>query len=125
MIDPEAISMAFTPIPDSGVIGVEVDGEAVLYHEHALTVHALNPTATVIWNCLDGEVSVGELCDDLAAAFSIQVETLQGDVVEAVREFGRQGLLEGVLPDEQAVAANRLTAPEATGPGRPGASSRE
>ena len=108
MISPESIDGAFTPVTDPAVASVELDGEAVLYHERLNTVHVLNPTATVIWKCLDGFTNLDGLSTDLAAAFSVDVGMVHTDVLEAVRDFGRQGLLEAVEPDPEALAANVL-----------------
>ena len=110
MITPDEIENSLIPVPYGAVVGVELDGEAVLYHEEAKTVHVLNPTATIIWNCLDGRIGLERLCLDLGEAFEVPVERLRSDVVNAVRELGRQGLLQGVQPDTEAVAASTLAA---------------
>lgn len=104
-----------TPTHARAVVGVELDGEAVLYHEELQTVCVLNPTATVVWNCLDGSSGLDRLCQDLADAFSVEAEALREDVLGIVREFGRQGLLEGVEPDPEEVAAHTLAVPDALG----------
>ena len=108
MASPEGIDGASIPVTDPAVASVELDGEAVLYHERLNTVHVLNPTATVIWNGLDGAADLDGLSADLAEAFSADFDLVRSDVIEAVCEFGRQGLLEGIEPDPEAVAARTL-----------------
>lgn len=110
MIEPDRIDASFTPVSAPAVVGVELDGEAVLYHDGFNTVHLLNSTATIIWNFLDGQTELGELSSDLAAVFSADSEVVTNDVIEAVRDFGRQGLLEGVVAKPEVVSANQLTA---------------
>jgi hypothetical protein len=109
VVDPIEIDGRFRPVKTSHVVGVELDGEAVLYQEAARTLHLLNQTATVIWNCLDGVSDLDSLADDLAAAFSADVQRVRDDVLEVVRQFGRQGLLKQVAPDPEVVASHVLT----------------
>ena len=110
MIQADAISETFVPDVDPDVAWIEVDGEVVLYHEGSKTLHVLNPTATMIWRCLDGSGDLTSIANDLAEIFEADPEAVSADVVSAVREMGRQGLLTGVEPDPEAVAANRIDA---------------
>jgi hypothetical protein len=110
MMDADAISEDFVPDADPDVAWIEVDGEAVLYHEGPRTVHVLNPTATMIWRCLDGSGDLRTIASDLAEIFEADPEAVSADVVRAVREMGRQGLLVGVRPDPGTVAAVRIDA---------------
>ena len=114
-VTPESIDGTFVPIPHSSVAGVELDGEVVLYHEGANTVHVLNPTATIVWLCLDGSADLNEICEDLAAVFELDEERVRADVIAAVREFGRQGLLDAVEPDAEVVAAHTLVQADGAG----------
>lgn len=108
MIEADHIDASSAPVTSSAVVGVELDGERVLYHEELHTVHLLNPTATIIWNCLDGSTVLMGLSVELADAFSADIDVVRSDVVEAVRDLGRQGLLEGVAADPELVSANQL-----------------
>lgn len=112
MMDVGEIDGGFSATREPAVVGVELDGEAVLYHEELRTVCVLNPTATVVWNCLDGSSDLETLCEDLAEAFSVDVGSVRKDVLDIVREFGRQGLLEDVEPDPEVVAAYTLSSPD-------------
>jgi hypothetical protein len=87
------------PSRSTEVAEAVLDGEAVLYHERYQTVCVLNPTATLIWSQLDGEVTVDDLAADLVAAFAVDGDTILADVVVTLRDLGRHGLLEGVDPD--------------------------
>lgn len=118
MISPEKITGSFVPVVDPAVVAVELDGESVLYHETAKTVHVLNMTATLIWRCLDGRTTLDTLSGELASVFAAPAEQVGGDVVTAVREFGRQGLLFEVESDPETVAVNIVVPPElGEGPG--------
>ena len=65
-------------------------------------MHVLNPTAAIVWQCLDGTGSVGEIVGDIADVFERDHDEVRDAVLEVVRRFGRQGLLEGVgiAPDD-------------------------
>jgi hypothetical protein len=71
-----------------------LDGEAVVYSEETAALHVLNPSATVIWQSLDGEVSLGDLATELSEAFDVAYEIVLADVLKLVGEFGIMGLLE-------------------------------
>jgi hypothetical protein len=109
---PNEIAPVFVPRASGAVVGVELDGEAVLYHEVANTIHVLSPTATIVWNLLDGEHDVASVVSELAEVFEVPPERMLEDVLAAVRAFGGQGLLEGIEADAEVVAASGLEAPE-------------
>ena len=108
MTEPSSINGDFSPRRASLVTGVELDGEAVLYSEQANTVHVLNRTATLVWNCLDGDGDLDSLAEELSAAFGTDVGVLRDDVIDIVRMFGRQGLLADVEADPAVVSAQTL-----------------
>jgi hypothetical protein len=104
LIEPDEIDGAFVARPRTSVAAVEVDGEVVLFEEESHDLHVLNPTASVLWQCFDGEVTIDELIADLADAYQADPAEIRADVFDAVRNFGGQGLLEGVArvyPGEQ------------------------
>jgi hypothetical protein len=110
---PEDIGPTFVPRTAHQVFAVELDGEAVLYQEEANSIHVLSASATIVWKLLDGASTIADIVEDLAAVFSVPGEQMVQDVLLAVREFGTQGLLEGVDPDPDSVATNVLRSPEA------------
>jgi hypothetical protein len=112
MIEPIDIGAESVLVPSASVVAVELDGEAVLYDEEANTVHVLSPTATIVWNLLDSRSDVGSLSNDLAWAYGVEPERMQADVLAAVREFGRKGLLQGVEADPAVIEASVLESPE-------------
>jgi peroxiredoxin len=90
------IDQAFVPWPKDEVVGLEMDGEAVLVVEGTWSTHWLNQTSTVVWNSLDGVSSVRELSAELARAFGADPEVVLIDVLDVTRQFGMAGLLHGV-----------------------------
>jgi hypothetical protein len=89
-----------------------LDGEAVLYHERYRTVCVLNPSATVIWSHLDGSGDLATIASELASVFGVRQDVVLGDVLDAVRDLGRRGLLAGVEADARTIEALLLAEPE-------------
>jgi PqqD family protein of HPr-rel-A system len=75
---------------------VVLDGEAVIYDEASGDVHHLNPTATLVFQMLDGTVSVEELAADVASVFGLEAATAAAQVQGLVDELAGAGLIEGV-----------------------------
>lgn len=90
------IDDGFVPRPKDEVVGLEMDGEAVLVVEGRWSTHWLNQISTVVWNALDGVSSVRELSAKLAHAFGADPEEVLIDVRDVTRQFGMAGLLQGV-----------------------------
>jgi PqqD family protein of HPr-rel-A system len=90
---PETVGPDSAPHRADDLATVEVDGETVVYDERNGALHVLNPTATIVWQCLDGDVSLRELASELAAASGADGAQVEADVLDAVRTFARSGLL--------------------------------
>ncbi len=93
------IDEAFIPIPKENVVGVEIDGEAVLLIEGTTSVHWLNAVGTVVWSSFDAMTTVGEIAAALSQQYAADPETVLNDVLELTRGTGRAGLLEGVAEE--------------------------
>lgn len=90
----------------AGVLGEEVDGEMVLYDGTTGALHVLNRSASLVWQCLDGTVTLAALASEMAAVADADPGRVRGDVVAVTAEFGRLGLLDGVAaaPDDSNAA---------------------
>ena len=97
----ETIDESFVPVRSPDAFVVELDGEAVVLDERANRLHLLNHTATLIWNCLDGEVDVRELAREIGDALELPVDTVLADTLAVVRDLGTEGLLDGIEPLEE------------------------
>lgn len=96
LILPEQIDTRSTLRPGQHVGEAEVDDGLVLVDELAARALALNPSAALIWRCLDGVAPLGEIIEDLSEAFGVDTEVVGHDVVATVQDLGAFGLLEGV-----------------------------
>jgi PqqD family protein of HPr-rel-A system len=73
---------------------VELDGEIVVYDQSNGRLHALNPTASVVFKFLDGTATMKELADDIAAAYSAPPGEVEAQIRKLVRQFRKDALLE-------------------------------
>lgn len=91
---PDDIGPHFVAHQRQQVVTVEIEGEVIVYDEVQEVAHLLSPTATIVWELLDGRSRLEEVAVDLAQAFDVSTELVLGDVLKLVQEFARQGLLE-------------------------------
>ena len=101
-IPADDIDGGFVAEPRAEVVGVEVDGEAVLLLEGTREIHALNGVGTITWGLFDGSSTLDAIVADLSEAFRADPEVVRNDVLELARELGRAGLLIGVAREEPA-----------------------
>lgn len=101
MIAPEAITLDYSPRRREDVVGVELDGELVLYHPTQVDLHKLNGVATVLWNSFDGSVTLRELSEDLQAVIEGAGDEVAKDVLCYARQLGSCGLLAGVSAQQE------------------------
>ncbi len=114
-LTPEAIDFSYAPRPRAGAISRSFDDELLVVDPRNGRIHALNSSAAIIWDCLDGRASLAEVADRLAEAFGTGRQAMRADVLAAARQFGQEGLLEGVA----ARPASYLPAPTVLEPGQP------
>lgn len=70
-----------------------IDGEAVIVDLDSSELYSLNPTATVIWEACEEEVTLEEVVDKIVEEFEVEREVAEEDCVGFVEEFSENGLL--------------------------------
>jgi hypothetical protein len=68
----------------------------VVVDEEAGRGYALNATASLVWKLLDSVSPLGDLIDDVSAAFAAPRADVAGSVHGLVRFFGELGLFDNV-----------------------------
>ncbi len=96
LIQPDEITADFKPKTRETLASIEIENEGLVFDEDAGSWHYLNPMARVIWDCCDGTGTVEEIARDISEVFQQDFDTVRESVLEALRQFGQQGLLEGV-----------------------------
>lgn len=80
------VSSTWAPAPNVEVAWVELDGEVVVFHAGEHRAHLLNATGSLLWQLLDGTVTIGELATDVAAVFDLSRE----EAADQVRRFAEE-----------------------------------
>ena len=70
---------------------VTTGGQVVLYVDGA--VHVLSPTAALVWQSCDEDVTVEALAQEFAESFGVAYGSVLADVLAAVRELVERGLV--------------------------------
>ena len=89
---------------------VDVDDEAVVIDEATGALFLLNATGALVWRCLDGESSLGEICDDLCEVLELpcaEVDEQAAALTTSLLELGlvvdlqeRPGAFDAHIHDE-------------------------
>jgi len=74
---------------------VEIDGELVVYDERNGELHHLNPSASVVFQLLDGTATMRELADEIARTVDASPERVEAEIRSVQRYLRRAGLLDG------------------------------
>jgi hypothetical protein len=86
------------PVRRKAVHTVETDGEAVLLDEANGRLHLLNATGALVWVCVDGEASIGEIVTDLSDELGAARAVVLADRLAITRHLGEEGLLANLEP---------------------------
>ncbi len=100
---PDSLEPVDQRLPKRRDLSVRPAGGDVLVRDAANgTVHFLNPTAAVVWDCCDGQTAVSACAARIRASFAIKPDTdLTADIREIVQGFERLGLLTKDLSDAE------------------------
>lgn len=97
-----AVHAGSRPAPRDRLYGRDVGGETILLDEVSGDLHTLNPSASLVWRCLDGESTLQEIAADIAEAVDAPASEVLDDVIAMVSRLDEQGLLaSSPLPDRQ------------------------
>jgi coenzyme PQQ synthesis protein D (PqqD) len=89
----DVIDQTLVPVRSAAVYAVEIDGEAVLLDQDNGRLHLLNATGALVWACLDGVSTLGEIVADLSAGLDVPYSDALADSMAIVRDLGEKGLL--------------------------------
>jgi hypothetical protein len=78
----------------SDVLEAHVDGDRVLMSGVDYRYFGLVGTGAVVWDRIDGTVSLGDLIQRLASEYAADPSVVEHDVVEFVSALDSAGLLE-------------------------------
>ena len=70
----------------------EVAGEVILIHLNTGAYYSLDEVGTAFWNLLDGQRSIGDCADTIAAEYDAPREMVLADLLELSGELKSEGL---------------------------------
>jgi hypothetical protein len=73
-----------------------IDGETLILNREEGRLYQLNPTASFIWDCCDGNSNIADITDRLAGAYEVDSSTARNDVEEVLSNLRSSNLLEGL-----------------------------
>lgn len=73
-----------------------IEDELVMFDVEAGQYYGLNSVATAVWNHLETEKTVEELCQSLTQEFDISLEECRKELLEFLPELKDKGLIEVV-----------------------------
>jgi len=71
---------------------VDVDGAVVVHRHRTGGAFLLDPMASVLWQCLDGESSLTDVFADIAEVVGVDTATVAGDCLPVVQSWLRAGI---------------------------------
>ena len=74
-------------------VSAPVDDELVMADVDAGKYYAFNDIATAIWNGIEKEITVQDLCLKLQEGYDVQAERCEADVLHFVNELHTKGLV--------------------------------
>ena len=87
--------MAVQWVRSKNVVWDEIDGEAVLVSTSEQKTWVLNATASIIWKCCDGTISIEALARRIASECGREASRVKAELASFCREMEQRGLLMG------------------------------
>ena len=83
------------PVHKQGITGKDIGGETLLYDVKGDAIHALNPTAQLIWELCNGDHSTEDMELSIKDHFSVDdTQDVSGDIRRTLEIFAEKGLLQ-------------------------------
>jgi len=82
--------------PAAGVAWVSIRDEVVVYRVADAASLVLNPTAGLLWQCLDSTSALTDILDDLADAFGADRTQVEKDCIPVLSAWMAEKLVEEV-----------------------------
>jgi len=87
--------MAAQWVRSRDVVWDEIDGEAVLISTSEQKTWVLNATASIIWKCCDGTISIEALARRIARECGREASRVKSELLDFCREMEQRGLFMG------------------------------
>ncbi len=84
------VSLDSYPVPNAGVVGRIVDGEAVLVLSEQGQVKVLNEVGARIWTLADGTRTLRDIVAAICAEYDVDLDQAEADVCDFVVELAER-----------------------------------
>ncbi|HUF32082.1 MAG TPA: PqqD family protein [Acidimicrobiales bacterium] len=89
-----AIASSSRPVRRPAVLDAVVDDEVVILGEADGAYHGLDPVGARVWQLLDGERTVEQICEQLVGEFDVTTEACLRDVTTFLDDLAANDLIE-------------------------------
>ena len=70
-----------------------VGEEAIIINLSTGSYYSLNDTGTMFWELLDGERTIADCAQSIAAEYQVEAEMVEADLLELATDFANEGLI--------------------------------
>lgn len=84
----------YQPAKCAEVLELDMGDGLILYNHDSSLVHHLNPSAALVWQLCDGEVTVGRLAREIAEEYRLDPGDVLAQVSGVIAEFDALDLVE-------------------------------
>lgn len=91
--DTLAVSVDYVPRKREDVLELDMGDGIVVYDPASRLVHHLNPTASILWHCADGNAGLEQLTLEIAEELDLDLAGIRREFLELVAELDALGLL--------------------------------
>jgi hypothetical protein len=81
------------PQHNSNAAHQTVGEEAILINLTTGSYYSLNDTGTMFWELLDGQRTIAECAQLIAAEYEVEAEVVEADLLELAADFKQEGLI--------------------------------
>ena len=71
-----------------------VGEEAILINLNTGSYYSLNDTGTMFWELLDGQRSIADCAQLIAAEYEVEAEVVESDLLDLATDFKQEGLID-------------------------------
>ncbi len=84
----------YRPAKVADVLELDMGDGLILFNHDSSLVHHLNPSAALVWQLCNGQVSVGQLAEEIAEEYGLGKDGVFEQVASVIAEFDALDLVQ-------------------------------
>lgn len=88
------VPLDYIPRKSSEVLELDMGDGFIIYNHDSSLVHHLNPSASIIWQLIDGEATVEQVGREVAEEYGLDMSSTQDELAALIAELDALGLVE-------------------------------